>query len=151
MISGLNVGIIGKNDVLDILINKIDSIFPSENLFITEKYENKLLPLVSYGANICDTDFNLMMRCELIFIASYDRNIASILAPISATTRDKMLICLTESTSVDNILERTAKGTHVVSINWNDENGSRTFSKNTSNLIPKHWAEVLERIFSELQ
>lgn len=148
----VKLGIIGANEITFSALEKITSenIIPSKNIYITSKHKEKLEKAAKYGVNICETDDSMLMRAEIIIIGTSKNNLQTVLAPICAMTRGKLIISLVNDVDVEYIVSRAAKGTHIIAANWEIIDNKFVINAEKSSAVPKHLEEIFSDIFCNL-
>lgn len=115
MAHSIHVGFLSVNDyaarMIDAILEK--DIISQKNLFISDTNPEHITEYNKHGVNVLKDDASVLMKSEIVVIAAPKREFGTVLAPINALTRGKIIVSMTEGIDCNYVLERVAHGTLV--------------------------------------
>lgn len=116
MAHSVRLCIVGVNEFTQRLAQKAleQDVLTAQNILIVDKEEETLRTFDGLGVK-CSTDAaSMLVKAEIVVLGNAKKGMSSALAPICALTRGRVLISLAQGVDCAYILERVAKGTHVM-------------------------------------
>ncbi len=141
MAHSIHVGFLSVNDYAAGIIDAIlkNDIISQNSLFISDTNPEHIAEYNKYGVNVLKDDASVLMKSEIVVIAAPKREFGTVLAPIHALTRGRIIVSMTEGIDCNYILERVASGTLVATAMPSlGDNGCRIANIEFSAGFPEH-------------
>ncbi|MCB6367048.1 NAD(P)-binding domain-containing protein [Intestinibacillus massiliensis] len=113
----IHVGFLGVNDFAHELIQAIidKGVIPEKNIYVSDASPSSCAQYEGRAISVFKDDMTTLIKAELVIITAPRREFGTVLAPICALTRGKIIVAMTEGIDCNFVLDRVTKGTYVVS------------------------------------
>lgn len=117
MAHSIHVGFLSVNDFVAKMICAVaqKNIISAKNIYVSDTEKERCASFTEQGMNVLTDDAAVLMKSEIVVIAAPRREFGTVLAPICALTRGKIIIAMTDGIDCQYVLERVTRGTLVVS------------------------------------
>lgn len=148
------MGVIGINDYSEEIIQGMisKSVVPENNIYVADKNRDLLQHFSTSNVVICDDYTSALIKAEIIIITKSKSEFESIIAPMCAMTRRKIIVSTDEDVDCEYILTRVTGGTYAVQAicKENSEEKQCQFRLYYSNGFPEYLKKACEDIFGSV-
>lgn len=117
MAHSIHVGFLSVNDFVARIIDTVveNNIISEKNIYVSDTNAAHITEYRKHGLNVLPDDPAVLMKSEIVVIGAPKREFGTVLAPLCALTRGKIIIAMTDGIDCDYVLERVTHGTLVAS------------------------------------
>lgn len=150
----IHVSFLSANAFSMEMIEKIieKNIITAKNIHVSEKKQSWSEKCAEQHFLVHKDDVNALIKAEIAVITVPKREFMTVLAPITAITRGKIILAMSEGTDTKYVLDFVAKGTHVVSAPpvLNEETGTWTTMLEYSQGFPEYMRSACEDLVKSI-
>lgn len=125
------------SEMVDAILDK--SVISAKNIFVSDHDDARKAKYAGQGVTVLKDDAATLVKSEIAVLTADKKSFGTVLAPLSAVTRGKILIAMTEGVDVAAVQQWVAKGTLVVASGLQtQEDGSQTVQLSYSAGFPDY-------------
>lgn len=118
-LSGTRIGFIGAGQMAEALalgfVNKAS--VPASNVYATALRQKRKDDFAAWGANACDSNAELVSKCDVIFVAVKPQYVSTVLKEVrSSLTKDKLVVSVAAGVTIATLEAAAGSNTRIIRV-----------------------------------